>query len=184
MTQTNNEMNAVEAAKTKVTEIEQAVIDGNKKINATDLANARAALEFAELQEAAREIARQTNAEAEKKAHLLDLQKRLKVIADSRRVVDSKFAEFEKSLANYLTAATTYQNNLNSIRGELQSAGMYPEPGPIIAGVEPGLNVYGIRVTDFTRQLAIGEVAAKNVSPDDAVKPVIEASLAEYNRNF
>jgi predicted nucleic acid-binding Zn-ribbon protein len=185
MTETNNEPNAVESAQAKITSIQQAVAAGNTKLNAQDLANARAALEFAELQQQAAEIVKQTNIEADRKAHLLDLQKRLEVVAGSNKVVNSKFAEFEKSLANYLTACTTYQNNLDSIRGALREAGMHPgEQTAIINGVAPGQSYFGITVTDIRRKLEIGEVSAENILPNDVVKPLIEAALGEYNRHF
>ncbi len=105
-TQTNNApTSAVESAKAKISNIQQAIVDGNKKLTPQDLSNARSELEFAELQEAAREIVKQTNIEADRKAHLLDLQKQLATVSNSRKSVDVKFTEFEKSLANYLTAA-------------------------------------------------------------------------------
>ncbi len=180
MTQTTETTNAVESAQNKISNIQQAIVGGNTKLNAQDLANARAALEFAELQEAAREIVKQTNAEAERKAHLLDLQKRLEVVAGSRKVVNSKFAEFEKSLANYLTAATTYQNNLNNVRGALREAGMHPgEQTAIINGVEPGQAFFGISVTDIRRKLEIGEVSSENVLPEQEIQPLFETSLVE-----
>ncbi len=184
-THTNNEPNAVESAQAKITSIQQAIVGGDKTLTARDLAGAKAALEFAELQEEAREIIKQSNAESERKAHLLDLQKRLEVVAGSRKVVNSKFAEFEKSLANYLTAATTYQNNLDSIRGALREAGMHPgEQNAIIGGVGPGASYFGIPVIDVRRKLEIGEVSAENILPNDVVKPIVEQALGEYNRNF
>jgi chromosome segregation ATPase len=185
MTQTTETTNAVESAQAKISNIQQAIVGGNTKLNAQDLANARAALEFAELQQQAAEIIKQTNIEADRKAHLLELQKRLEVVAGSRKVVNSKFAEFEKSLANYLTAATTYQNNLNNVRGALREAGMHPgEQNAIINGVGPGQTFFGITVTDVRRKLEIGEVSAENVTPDQEIKPLVEQSLGEYNRHF
>jgi chromosome segregation ATPase len=185
MTQTTETTNAVESAQNKITSIQQAVAAGNTKLSAADLANARAALEFAELQQQAAEITKQTNAEADRKAHLLALQKRLEVVAGSRKVVNSKFAEFEKSLANYLTACTTYQNNLDSIRVALREADLYPgEQIVIINGIAPGQTFFGITITDIRRKLGIGEVSAENVLPDQEIKPLIEASLGEYNRHF
>ncbi len=185
MTRTNETTNAVESAQARIASIQQSVAAGNTKLNAQDLANARAALEFAELQQQAAEIVKQTNIEADRKAHLLDLQKRLEVVAGSNKVVNSKFAEFEKSLANYLTAATTYQNNLDSIRVALREAGMHPgEQTAIINGVGPGQTFFGITVTDIRRKLEIGEVSAENVTPDQEIKPLIEASLGEYSRHF
>jgi predicted nucleic acid-binding Zn-ribbon protein len=185
MTQTTETTNAVEAARNKISNIQQSIVGGDKKLNAQDLANARAALEFAELQQQAAEIVKQTNIEADRKAHLLDLQKRLEVVSGSRKVVNSKFAEFQKSLANYLTSCSTYQNNLNSIRTALAEAGMHPgEQIAVINGAAPGQSYFGIQVTDVRRKLEIGEVVAENVLPEQEIKPLIEASLGEYNRHF
>ncbi len=186
MTQTQmNEISAVEAAESKLTSIQQSLVTGDKTLTARDLATARAELEFVQLQEEARKIIAVETAEASRKTHLLELQKRLEVVAGSRKVVNSKFAEFEKSLANYLTACTTYQNNLDSIRGALREAGMHPgEQIAIINGVAPGQSYFGITVTDVRRKLEIGEVSAENILPNDVVKPIVEQALGEYNRNF
>jgi hypothetical protein len=185
MTQTTETITAIEAAQAKITSIQQAIISGNTKLTAADLANAEATLKFAKLQQQAAEIIKQTAAESERKAHLLELQKRLEVVAGSRKVVNSKFAEFEKSLANYLTAAATYQNNLDSIRGALRNAGMHPgEQTAIINGVGPGQTFFGITVTDIRRKLEIGTISASNVLPEQEIKPLIESALGEYSRNF
>ena len=181
-TETTN--TALSEAQAKISNIQQAIVGGNTKLNAQDLANARAALEFAELQQQAAEITKQTNAEADRKAHLLELQSRLKVIADSHKVVDSKFAEFEKSLANYLTACTTFQTNLNNVRGALREADLYPETDIIVAGTAPGKTSYGVQVQDRMRTLTIGEISVTNVQPNDVVKTLVEQALGEYNRNF
>jgi chromosome segregation ATPase len=183
-TQTTETTNAVESAQAKISNIQQAIVDGNTKLTAADLSNARAALEFAQLQQQASEIVKQTAIEADRKTHLLELQSRLKVISDSRKTVDTKFADFEKSLANYLTSATTYQNNLNNLRGALRGADLYPESDVIIAGVTPGKVAYGIQIQDRLRRLSIGEISAENVLPSDVIKPLIESALGSYNRNF
>jgi len=184
-TETTQTTNAVASAQNKINELQAAIISGNTKLTAADLANAEAALKFAELQQQAAEIIKQSNAEAERKTTLLNLQKRLSTVSDSRKVVNSKFAEFEKSLTNYLTAAATYQNNLNSVRGELRNAGMYPgEQTAIIGGVAPGQSYFGIQITDIRRKLEIGEVSATNVLPEQEIKPLIESALGEYNRHF
>jgi chromosome segregation ATPase len=184
MAQTTETTNVVESAQAKISNIQQAIVGGDTKLTAADLSNARAALEFAELQQAAREIIATETVEAERKAHLLELQARLKVIADSHKVVDSKFTEFSKSLANYLTACTTFQTNLNNVRGALREADLYPETDVIIAGVTPGKVAYGIQIQDRLRRLSIGEISAENVTPDHEIKPLIEASLGEWNRHF
>jgi chromosome segregation ATPase len=185
MTQTTETTNPVETAQNRIEAIRAALADGDQKIKASDLAAARNELEFVELREQAAEIAAEKAAKAERKAHLLDLQKRLEVVAGSRKVVNSKFAEFEKSLANYLTAATTYQNNLDSIRVALREAGMHPgETLGLVGGVAPGQTFFGIQITDIRRKLEIGEVSAENILPNDVVKPIVESALGEYNRNF
>jgi chromosome segregation ATPase len=182
---TTETTNAVASAQAKIQSIQTSIINGDKSLTAKDLALAKSQLEFCELQEAAREIIAAEAIEAERKTTLLNLQKRLSTVSDSRKVVNSKFAEFEKSLTNYLTAATTYQNNLNSVRTELREVGMYPgEQVAIIGGVAPGQSYFGIQITDMRRKLEIGEVSAENVLPEQAIKPLIEASLGEYNRNF
>jgi vacuolar-type H+-ATPase subunit E/Vma4 len=180
----NNEPNAVQTAQNRIEAIRTALANGDQKIKASDLAAARNELEFAELQQQAAIIAKQKNAESERKAHLLELQTRLKVIADSHKVVDSKFAEFEKSLANYLTACTTFQTNLNNVRGALREADLYPESDVIVAGTPPGKVSYGISVHDRMRTLTIGEISVTNVQPNDVVKPLVEQALGEFNRKF
>ncbi len=184
MNQTTETTNAVESAQAKISNIQQAIVGGNTKLNAQDLANARAALEFAELQEAAREIVKHTNAESERKAHLLELQTRLKVIADSHKVVDAKLESFTKSLHEYLIACTNFQSNLNNIRAELREAALYPESDVIIAGVTPGKVAYGIQIQDRMRRLSIGEISVQNLAPAESIKQRVEQSVADYERNF
>jgi chromosome segregation ATPase len=186
MTQTQTkETSAVESAQAKITSIQQAVAAGNTKLNAQDLANARAALEFAELQQQAAVIAKQKNAEAARRTTLLNLQKELAAVSDSRKSVDAKFAAFQKSLSEYLTTASNYQNSLDAVRNSLRNAGMHPgEQTAIINGVGPGQTFFGIQITDIRRKLEIGEVSAENILPNDVVKPIVEQALGEYNRNF
>jgi uncharacterized protein YlxW (UPF0749 family) len=181
----NNEPNAVETARNKIGAIQQAIVGGDKTLTARDLASAKAALEFAELQQAAREIVKQTNLEAERKTTLLNLQKELASVSDSRKTVDAKFTAFQKALSDYLTSASNYQNSLDAVRNSLRSNGMHPgEQTAIINGVGPGASYFGITVTDVRRKLEIGEVSAENVLPNDVVKPLIEQALGEYNRHF
>ncbi len=185
MNQTTETTNAVETAQAKITSIQQAIVGGNTKLNAADLSNARAALEFAELQQQAAEIIKQKNAEAERRTTLLNLQKQLATVSDSRKSVDAKFAAFQKALSEYLAFASNYQNSLNAVRNSLRNAGLHPgEQIATINGVAPGESYFGISVTDIRRVLSIGEVSAENVLPNDVVKPLIEKSLGEYNRNF
>jgi chromosome segregation ATPase len=185
MTQTTETTNAVESAQNKISNIQQAIVGGNTKLNAQDLANARAALEFAELQQQAAEIAAEKAAKAARKANLLELQKELRAVSDSRKSVDAKFTAFEKSLSDYLTSASNYQNSLDAVRNSLRNAGMHPgEQTAIIGGVAPGQNFFGIQITDIRRKLEIGEVSAENVLPEQEIKPLVESALGEYNRNF
>jgi chromosome segregation ATPase len=183
-TQTTETISAVESAQNKINGIQQAIISGNAKLNAQDLSNARAELEFAELQEQAAEIIKQTNLESERKTHLLNLQTRLKVIADSHKVIDAKLESFTKTLHEYLTACSTFQNGLNNIRGALRGADLYPETDVITAGTPPGKTSYGISVQDRLRTLSIGEVSATNLSPAESIKSVVEQSVAAFERNF
>jgi hypothetical protein len=185
MNQTTETTNAVQTAQAKITSIQQAIVGGNTKLNAADLSSARAALEFAELQQQAAEIIKQKNAEAERRTTLLNLQKQLAAVSDSRKSVDLKFAAFEKSLADYLATATNYQNSLNAVRNSLRSNEMHPgETVGIVGGIAPGQSYFGISITDIRRVLSIGEVSAENVLPNDVVKPLVEQALGEYNRNF
>jgi chromosome segregation ATPase len=184
-TQTTETTNAVESAQAKIQNIQTSIINGDKTLTSKDLAAAKAELEFCELQQAARRIIAAETAEAERKTTLLNLQKRLSTVSDSRKTVNQKFAEFEKSLATYLQSCSTYQNNLNDIRTSLREAAMYPgEQVAIIGGVAPGESYFGIQITDMRRKLEIGEVSAENILPEQSIKPLIEASLGEYNRHF
>jgi hypothetical protein len=186
MTQTqNNEPNAVETARNKIGAIQQAIVGGDKTLTARDLASAKAALEFAELQQQAAEIVKQTNIESERKTTLLNLQKELAAVSDSRKSVDAKFAAFQKSLSDYLISASNYQNSLNGVRNSLRSNGLHPgEQVAIINGVTPGASYFGIQITDIRRVLSIGSTSAENVLPEQEIKPLIEQALGEYNRNF
>jgi chromosome segregation ATPase len=185
MTQTQTkEISAVESAQNKISNIQQAIVGGNTKLNAQDLANARSALEFAQLQEEARKIIAVETAEADRKAHLLDLQKRLKVIADSHKTIDAKLESFTRSLHEYLTACTTFQNNLNNVRAALRESDLYPESDVILAGVTPGKVAYGIQIQDRMRRLSIGEISVENLTPAESIKQRVEQSVADFERNF
>jgi chromosome segregation ATPase len=184
MTQTTQTTNAVASAMAKIKNIQSSIVNGDKSLTSKDLAQAKAELEFCELQEEARRIIAAESAESERKATLLNLQKRLSTVSDSRKVVNAKLEAFTKSLNEYLTSCTTFQSNLNSIRSELREAGLYPETDIITAGTPPGKVSFGVSVQDARRTLSIGEIAVTNAAPEDAVKPIIESALGEYNRNF
>ncbi len=181
----NNEPNAVQTAQNRIEAIRTALANGDQKIKASDLAAARNELEFVELQQQAAIIAKQKNAEAERRTTLLNLQKRLSAVSDSRKSVDAKFTAFEKSLADYLATATNYQNSLDAVRNSLRNAGMHPgEQTAIISGVAPGQSYFGIQITDIRRVLSIGTAKAGNVLPEQEIKPLVESALGEYNRHF
>jgi predicted nucleic acid-binding Zn-ribbon protein len=188
MTQTqtqNNEPNAVQTAQNRIAAIRTALANGDEKIKASDLAAARNELEFVELKEQAAIIAKQKSVEAERKTTLLNLQKELAAVSDSRKSVDAKFAAFQKSLSDYLISASNYQNSLNGVRNSLRSNGLHPgEQVAIINGVTPGASYFGIQITDIRRVLSIGSTSAENVLPEQEIKPLIEQALGEYNRNF
>jgi hypothetical protein len=62
---------------------------------------------------------------------------------------------------------------------------MHPgETVGIVGGIAPGQTFFGITVTDIRRVLSIGAATAENVLPEQEIKPLIEASLGEYNRHF
>jgi septal ring factor EnvC (AmiA/AmiB activator) len=183
-THTTETPNAVLEAQNKINGIQQAIVDGNTKLTAADLSNARAALEFAELQQTARQIIEQEAAETEKKAHLLSLQKRLTVIRDSQKTVDAKLESFTKSLSEYLTACSTFQNNLNSVRTALRENDLYPETDIITAAAPAGKLAFGVQIQDRMRTLTIGEVSVTNLTPGESIKTVVEKSVADYERNF
>ncbi len=183
-TETTQTANAIQTAQAKIPNIQTSIINGSQTLTARDLAQAKSELEFAELQEEARRIIALEAAESARKTTLVNLQKRLKVIADSHKVIDSKLESFTKSLHEYLTTCTTFQTNLNDIRAGLREAALYPQSDVIISGVTPGKTSYGIPVQDRLRTLSIGEIAVTNAASEDAVKPIIKASLADYARNF
>jgi chromosome segregation ATPase len=176
--------NAVQTAQAKIQNIQTSIINGDKSLTSRDLASAKAELEFIQLQEEAREIIATETAESERKAHLLNLQKRLKVIADSHKVIDSKLESFTKSLREYLTACTTFQTNLNDIRAGLREAALYPETDVIFAGVPAGKLAFGVQIQDRLRTLTIGTISVTNLNPADSIKPILEKSVADYERNF
>ncbi len=173
-TQTNN-MNAVEAAQTRISEIENAIINGDTKLTATDLSNARNELEFAQVKEAARKHAEQKAIADTRRANLLDLQKQLSDIADTRPVIDKKFAAFEKNLNDYLSAVVVHQRDLRGVRDALQNGGF-------LVGTMPGL-IEGIP-TENARTVQIGAAAAADIQPNEEIKLLTERLLAEFSQNL
>jgi small-conductance mechanosensitive channel len=185
MTQTQmKEMSAVETAENRIKSLREALANGDEKIKASDLMTARNELEFAELKAQAAEISKQKAIEAERRTTLLELQTRLKVIADSHKTIDAKLESFTRSLHEYLTTCTTFQNNLNSVRTALREADLYPESDVIVAGVTPGKVTYGVSVLDRMRTLTIGETSATSLAPGESIKTVVEQAVADYERNF
>ncbi len=175
MTHTNNEPNAVESAKSKIEAIRNGLINGDQKIKVSDLTAAKNELEFAELKAQAATIAAEKAKQSERRAHLLELQKQLTAVSNSRKSVDAKFTEFEKSLADYLQTASTYQKKMNSIRSSIQSEFLNESP------LNP---VYGLPTSDIRRVLSIGEVSAENYDPHEITKLLIERALADFDRNL
>jgi hypothetical protein len=183
--QTTETTNAVETAQNRIEAIRTALASGDEKIRAADLMTARNELEFQLLRQQAAEISKQKAAEAQRLSFLLGLEKQLAAVSESRSGVDKKFAAFEKSLGDYLSTCSNYQNELNEIRSSLQTAGLYPgETLGLVGGIAPPDVVPGVKVTDVRRTLTINAASASNVLPDDVVKPVIERALGEYSRHF
>jgi chromosome segregation ATPase len=181
--QTNNE-NAVEAASAKIESIKLAIMNGDSKLTSIDLSKARSELEFAELREEAKKHREEKAIEATRKARLLELQKQLSAVSDSHKTIDAKLESFTRSLHEYLTACTTFQNNLNSVRTALREDNLYPESDVIVAGVTPGKVTYGIEIQDRLRTLTIGETSVTNLTPGESIKTVVEQAVAAFERNF
>jgi hypothetical protein len=184
-TQTKEQTNPVEMAQAKIQSIQNALIGGNTKLTPRDLADAQSALEFARLQQRAAEISKQKTAEAQRLSLALGLEKQLASVAESRSGVDKKFVAFEKSLADYLSACSDYQRELNEIRNSLQTNGMYPgETVGLVGGIAPPDVVPGVKVTDVRRRLTINSSSAESVLPSQEISAVTEKALGEYSRNF
>jgi hypothetical protein len=168
-------MNAVDAAQTRISEIENAIINGDKKLSANDLAAAKNQLDFAELQEAAKKHAEQKAIADTRRADLLNLQKTLAQIADSHPVIEKKFAAFEKNLNDYLSAVVVHQRDLRGVRDALQNGGFLVSttPGPI-EGIP----------TENARTVAIGEIAANDIQPQETIKLLTERLLGEFSQNL
>ncbi len=186
MTQpTTTQPTTIEEAQRRIDSIRAALISGAGKIKPSDLAEAKDELEFAQLRAEAKRYADEKAAIASRRANLLELQKKLQTVSDSRKTVDAKFAEFGKSLMAYLGSCSDYQNELNDIRNSLQANGLYPGATVVVGGATQAHDIVpGIEVTDIRRELTIGTESATNVLPDQEIKPLIERALGEYNRNF
>ncbi len=179
------EISAVESAKNRIEAIRASLANGDEKIKAADLMTARNELEFQLLRQQAAEISKQKTAEAQRLSTALGLEKQLAALSESRGIIDKKFASFQKSLGDYLSACSDFQNELNGIRAALQTHEMYPgETVGIVGGIAPPDIVPGVKVTDSRRTLTINAASASSVLPDQEIKPLIEASLGEYNRHF
>jgi hypothetical protein len=175
MIKTNEETNAVEMANAKIESIRQSILSGDKKLTASDLSNAKNELEFAELQDEAKKVAEQKAIDNLRRADLLNLQKTLAQIADSGPVIDKKFAVFEKSLSDYLSAVVAYEKDLRVVRDSLQAGGFLP-------GTTPGA-IEGITALSG-RTVEIGDVAAANIQPNDTIKTLVERFLGDFNQNL
>jgi hypothetical protein len=175
MTQTNKELNTVATATAKIQTIRQAIIGGDTKLNANDLAAARSELEFARLRDEARQIAEQKAIDAARRATLLDLQKQLSGIADTTQIIEKKFSAFEKSLTDYLAAVVVHAKSLQSVRDAIASGGFAEgyTPGPI-----EGIDV------SIGRKVEIGATSALNIEPAEAIQRLTERLLSEFSRNL
>jgi hypothetical protein len=175
MKEINNEANEVETAKAKVEAVRQGILEGNQKLTARDLSEAKDALEFAELRQEARRAAEEKAAAAARRANLLDLQKQLSDIADTRPVIEKKFNAFEKSLTDYLSAVVVHQKELQAVRDAIQSGGFAEgfTPGPI-----EGIDV------SIGRTVEIGATIATSIEPNEAIKQLTERLLGEFSQNL
>jgi hypothetical protein len=175
MIKINEETNAVEAANAKIQSIRQAIVNGDKKFTASDLSNAKNELEFAELQDEAKRVAEQKAIDNSRRADLLNLQKTLAQIADSRPVIDKKFIAFEKNLSDYLSAVVVHYKELRAVREALMSGGFLPNTTP---GAIEGLPA------SVGRTVGIGEIAVEDIQPQETIKTLTERLLGDFNQNL
>ncbi len=164
---TTNNINAVESANAKIESIKQSIIGGDKTLTSADLSRARAELEFCELQQEARAIAEEKAIEVSRRANLLDLQKQLAGLADTKPILEKKFTAFERTLADYLAAVAVYHRGLQSIRDSLQNGGFTADTG-ISVGASG----------------EIGNATAVNIIPGETIERLVERLLAEFNQNL
>ncbi len=185
MTQITETTSAIESARAKITSIRAALASGDEKIKAADLMTARNELEFQLLRQQAAEISKQKTAEAQRLSTALGLEKQLAALSESRGIIDKKFASFQKSLGDYLSACSDFQNDLNGIRAALQTHEMYPgETVGIVGGIAPPDIVPGVTITDSRRRLTINAASAESILPSQEISTVIEKALGEYSRHF
>jgi hypothetical protein len=177
-------MNTIEAATAKLESLKQSILDGNKTLTPSDLNNAVNELAFCELREEAKKHREEKADEEKRRTTLLELQKQLATISDSHKTIDAKLESFTKSLHEYLTACTTFQNNLNSVRTALRASDLYPESDLIVAGTSPGKTSYGVQVQDRMRTLTIGPVSVTNLAPAESIRQRVESAVAAFERNF
>ncbi len=169
--QATTQTSAAEAAKSKVESIEQAILSGDKKLTANNLAAARNDLEFAELQDAAQRLAEEKAANEKRKANLLKLQETLRQLADSRPEIDKKYVAFEKTLTDYLSAVFAYQQQLTGIRQQLGNGGF-------LVGQLPG-PLEGISASDG-RTLEIGDISAETLEPQSKIRELVDRQIGEH----
>jgi hypothetical protein len=175
MIKTNEETNAVELANAKIQSIRQSILSGDKKLTASDLSNAKNELEFAELQDEAKRVAEQKAIDNLRRADLLNLQKTLAQIADTRPVIDKLFIAFEKNLTDYLSSVVAYQKDLRGIRESLRAGGFLPSTTP---GAIEGLPA------SEGRTVGIGEIGVQDIQPQETIETLVERLLGEFNQNL
>jgi lysyl-tRNA synthetase class I len=122
MTQTNN-TNAVETAHARISNIQQAIVDGNTKLTSGDLAAARSDLEFAQLRESAR-IERERRADLSRRIERTkEFEARLKV-AETDTALETAQKRFEKALSAYAETADAHNERLSDIQAEMMAEGL------------------------------------------------------------
>jgi acetyl/propionyl-CoA carboxylase alpha subunit len=172
---TTETTNHVETATAQIESIRRAIMSGDEKLTANDLNNAVSELAFCELREEAKKHREAKAIEATRKARLLDLQKELAKLADTRTAIDKRFTLFEKSLGDYLSSVVLYRQELQAVRDSLQNGGFLNGrmPGPI-----KDIN------TSDGREVVIGEIVAEDISPNETIKLLVENRLAQFNQDL
>ncbi len=173
MTQTTETTNAVEAANARIESLKQSILNGDPKLTANDLSNARGALEFAQLREDAR-IEREKRADlARRIERTREFEARLKAVGTDT-ALETAQKRFEKGLRDYSLAADAHNERLSGIQAEMVAEGLQ----------QNGINRDGIPVevkfpSGSHQPFQIGDAEARFASLRGGVKEFVGAVLGD-----
>jgi chromosome segregation ATPase len=164
-------MNAVESAQNKISNIQQAIVDGDTKLTSGDLAAARSDLEFAQLRESARNL-REKRADLSRRIERTkEFEARLKAV-EVDTALETAQKRFEKALRDYSLAADTRNKRLSDIQTEMMALGLQ----------ENGTSRDGIQIevkfpSGEHHPLRIGDAHARFASLRKPVKDFVDQVL-------